>query len=94
MAVHVFLNSFVVVLAIGLMASLGGGREHLAGRLVIAIAAVLLLGWLDTYATRHAQRDRPLLAPDPPSYRRFAVWSSLAWFAATALLLGVACHLP
>lgn len=41
MAVHVFLDSFIVVLPIGLMASYGGGREHLADRLVIAIAAVL-----------------------------------------------------
>jgi hypothetical protein len=88
-----FMAGFVLVFSVGLIFALGGGRERLAGRLTIAIAALLFLGWLDTHATRLAQRRRPLLAPDTTGYRRFVVWSSSGLLLATVLLLGLALFL-
>lgn len=83
-----------LIVSIGLMFVIGGGPRHLVGRLVIAVAALVVLGWLDTHASFLAKRHRPLLAPDPPGYRRFVVWSSLGMLAATVLLLGLAWYLP
>lgn len=83
-----------VVISIGLLFVIGGGPGHLVGRLVVAVAAILVLGWLETHASFLAKRHRPLLAPDPPRYRRFVVWSSLGMLAATVLLLGLAWYLP
>jgi hypothetical protein len=85
-----FVAGFVLIFSVGLMFAIGGGREHLAGRLAVATAAVLLLGWLDTQATRIARRRQPLLGPDSPGYRRFVVWSASGWLLATALLFGLA----
>jgi hypothetical protein len=89
-----FTAGFVLMFSVGLMFAIGGGRNHLAGRLTVATAALLLLGWLDTQATRIARRRQPVLAPDTAGYRRFAVWSSLGFFLASALLLGLAWFLP
>jgi hypothetical protein len=89
-----FIAGFVLIFSVGLMFAIGGGRNHLAGRLTVAAAALLLLGWLDTQATRIARRRQPVLAPDTAGYRRFAVWSSLGFFLASALLLGLALFLP
>ena len=79
-----------VLLGLFLMMTVGRGGEHLAGRLAVAAAAILLLGLVDGHANRLMNRKRPLLAPDPPGYRRFAVWSSIAFFVPAALLLGLA----
>ena len=79
-----------VLLGLFLMMTVGSGREHLGGRLAVAAAAILLLGLIDGHANRLMNRKRPLLAPDPPGYRRFGIWSSIAFFVAAALLLGVA----
>lgn len=89
-----FVAGFVLIFSVGVMFAIGGGREHLADRLIIATAALLLLGWLDTQATRLARRRQPLLAPDTAGYRRFAVWSSLGFLLAAVLLLGLAWFLP
>ena len=89
-----FTAGFVLMFSVGLMFAIGGGRNHLAGRLTVATAALLLLGWLDTQATRIARRRQPVLAPDTAGYRRFAVWSSLGLLLASALLLGLAWFLP
>jgi hypothetical protein len=89
-----FIAGFVLIFSVGLMFAIGGGRNHLAGRLTVATAALLLLGWLDTQATRIARRRQPLLAPDTAGYRRFAVWSSFGLLLASALLLGLAWFLP
>jgi hypothetical protein len=89
-----FVAAFVLIFSVGLMFAIGGGREHLAGRLTLATAALLLLGWLDTQATRLAKRRQPLLAPDTAGYRRFAVWSSLGLLLAAVLLLSLAWFLP
>jgi hypothetical protein len=89
-----FLAGFTLVFSVSLMFAIGGGREHLAGRLVVAIAAWLFLGWLDTHASRLAERRRALLGPDSPGYRRFVVWSAAGLFLAAALLLGLAWFLP
>ena len=85
-----FVAGFVLIFGVGLMFAIGGGREHLAGRLAVATAALLLLGWLDTHATRLARRRQPLLGPDSPGYRRFVVWSTSGLLLATALLFGLA----
>ncbi len=85
-----FVGGFVLIFGVGLMFAIGGGREHLAGRLAVATAAFLLLGWLDTHATRLARRRQPLLGPDSPGYRRFVVWSTSGLLLATALLFGLA----
>lgn len=89
-----FIAGFVLMFSVGLMFAIGGGRNHLAGRLTVAIAALLLLGWLDTQATRIAKRRQPVLAPYTAGYRRLAVWSSLGLLLASALLLGLAWYLP
>jgi hypothetical protein len=89
-----FMAGFVLVFGVGSMLAIGGGQEHLAGRLAVAIAALLLLGWFDTQATRLAARRQPLLAPNTPGYRRFQLWSGLGLLLAAVLLLGLALYLP
>lgn len=83
-----------VVLAVVIMLDIGGGRPNLADRLIIAVGAVVILGGLDTQATRLVRRRRPLLAPDPRWYRRFVIWTSLGVLAAACTLLGLAWFLP
>jgi hypothetical protein len=85
-----FIAGFVLIFSVGLMFAIGGGREHLAGRFAVATAALLLLGWLDTHATRLARRRQPLLGPDSAGYRRFVMWSASGLLLATALLFGLA----
>ncbi len=89
-----FVAGFVLIFSVGLMFAMGGGPELLKGRLAIAIVALLLLGWLDTQATRLAKRRQPLLAPHTAGYRRFEVWSSVGLLLAAVLLLGLAWFLP
>jgi hypothetical protein len=89
-----FAAGFTVVFSAGLMVAVGGGRAHLGGRLAVAVAGLLLLGVIDTQATRLAKRRRPLLTPDPPGYRRFVVWSTLGLLVAAVLLFGLAWYLP
>jgi hypothetical protein len=89
-----FVASFILVLGLGLMFAIGGGRSHLAGRLTIGIAALLILGWLDTQATRLARRREPLLGPASAGYRRYSLLSAFGLFVAAALLLGLAWFLP
>jgi hypothetical protein len=89
-----FAAGFVLIFSVGLMFAIGGGPELLKDRLILAITALLLLGGLDTQATRLARRRQPLLAPDTAGYRRFLVWSSLGLLLAAVLLLGLAWFLP
>lgn len=79
-----------ILLGLFFMTTVGRGREHLGGRLAVAAAAILLLGLIDGHANRLMNRERPLHAPEPPGFRRFVVWSSIAFFVTAALLLGVA----
>ena len=88
--VHAFAAAFVLALAVGLIMEIGRGPEHLGGRLIVAIVGCAAIGAVDTAATRLAQRRRPLLAPDPLWYRRYAIWTAVASLAAWALLLGLA----
>ena len=88
-----FIAAFTLIFSVGVMFAMGGGPELLKGRLAVAIAALFLLGWLDTQATRLARRRQPLLAPDTAGYRRFAVLSSLGLLLAEVLLLGLASFL-
>jgi hypothetical protein len=89
-----FMAGFVLVFATGLIFTIGGGQEHLAGRLAVAVPALLLLGWLDSYATQVARRRESLLGPDSPGYRQFLVWSGLGLLLSAAVLLGLALYLP
>ena len=89
-----FAAGFTLMFAIGLIFAIGGGRSHLAVRLIVAIAALLVLGALDTQATRLARRREPILGPDSAGYRRFVVWSAVGLFGSAALLLGLAWFLP
>lgn len=79
-----------ILLGLFLMTTVGRGREHLAGRLAVAAAAILLLGLVDGHTNRLMNRKRPLNAPDPPAYRRFVVWSTIAFFGPAVLLLAMA----
>ena len=88
-----FAAGFVLILGIGLMFAIGGGREHLTVRFIVATTAFLILGGLDTQATRLARRREPLLGPDSAGYRRFVVLSSSGLLLATALLFGLAMFL-
>ena len=85
---------FVLIFSVGVMFALGGGPELLKERLIVATTALLILGALDTQATRLARRRQPLLAPDTAGYRRFLVWSSLGLLLAAVLLLSLAWFLP
>jgi hypothetical protein len=76
------------------MFTIGGGQKHLVGRLSVAIPALLLLGWLDSYATQVAKRRESLLGPNSSGYRRFVMWSSLGLLLSAVVLLGLACYLP
>jgi hypothetical protein len=76
------------------MVGIGGGASHLLERLIVAVATLLFLGWLDTMATRLARRHQPLLAPDTPGYRRFVVWSAAGLATAAVVLFGIAWYLP
>jgi hypothetical protein len=89
-----FAAGFTIMFSVGLMFAIGGGRSHLAGRLYVAIAALLVLGGLDTQATRLARRRESLLGPYSAGYRRFVVWSATGLFGTAALLLGLAWFLP
>ena len=89
-----FAVGFVLVFGVALMFAIGGGPELLKDRLIVAVAALLILGGLDTQATRLARRRQPLLAPDTAGYRRFLVWSSLGLLLAAVLLLSLAWFLP
>lgn len=89
-----FVAGFVLVFGVALMLAIGGGRDNLKGRLAVAVAALFLLGWLDTTATRLARRRESLLGPDSPGYRRFVVWSSAGLATAAVLLLGLAWYMP
>jgi hypothetical protein len=82
------------ILGMVIMFDIGGGRDRLGSRLMIAVPAVIILGAIDTQVTRVAQRRRPLLAPDPPEYRRLILRSTLGVLAACALLLALALFLP
>ena len=83
-----------LVLGVVLMLAIGGGQTHLGGRLAVAVGAIFVLGALDTQATRLARRRRPLLAPDPPAYRRFVVWSAIGMASAVILFVALALFLP
>ncbi|MDQ3209445.1 MAG: hypothetical protein M3Q37_12685 [Gemmatimonadota bacterium] len=89
-----FVAGCILIFSVGLIFAIGGGREHWPGRLTVAIAALLLLGWLDTQATRLARRREPLLGPNTAGYSRFLVWSSLGLCLAAVLLFGLAWFLP
>ena len=89
-----FVAGFTIMFSVGLLFAIGGGRSHLAGRLTVAIAALLFLGWLDTQATRRARRREPILGPNTAGYRRFLVWSAVGLFGSAVLLLGLAWFLP
>ena len=89
-----FLAGSVFVSGIVLQLAIGGGRSLLAGRLMVAVAALLLLVWIDGMATRLARRRNPLMGPDSPGFRRFVVWSAAGLATAAVLLLGVAWYLP
>jgi hypothetical protein len=83
-----------ITLSVIIMIDIGGGRSNLADRLVVAVVSIVILGALDTQATKLAQRRRPLLAPDPPGYRRFVIWSSLSLLAVAGVMLCLAWYLP
>lgn len=89
-----FVAGFTIMFSLGLMFAIGGGRTNLASRLAVAIAALLVLGGLDTQATRLARRRESLLGPDSAGYRRFVVWSAIGLFGSAVLLLGLAWFLP
>jgi hypothetical protein len=84
----------VLILGLFLMTTIGGGRDHLGRRLIVAAVAVIMLGAIDRQATKVVSRNRPLVAPDSPDFRRFVAMSVVAFFFGAALLLGVAIFLP
>jgi hypothetical protein len=89
-----FAAGFTIIFSVGLMFAIGGGQSNLAVRLTVAVAALLILGGLDTQATRLARRRESLLGPDSAGYRRFLVWSGTGLLGSAALLLGLALFLP
>jgi hypothetical protein len=89
-----FAAAAVLLLGVFLMFTVGGGRSHLPARLAVAVASVLMLSLIDGHATKLANRRRPLLAADPPWYRRFVKISAIAFFGAAAILIGMSIFLP
>ena len=79
-----------ILLGLVFMNMVGRGRGHLGGRLAVAAAAILLLGLIDGHANKLMNRRRPLVAPDSTGFRRFMIWSVIAFFSAAVFLLVVA----
>jgi hypothetical protein len=78
-----------VIVGLGLMAAIGGGRADLGGRLAVAVTALLILGAIDSQATRLVKRRAPATGQ-----RHYALRSALGLVVAAAVLLGVAWFLP
>jgi hypothetical protein len=68
----------------------------LGARLAVAVATVLLLGWLDTQFGWLAERRRPfwMTGPGETEYRRYAIRSSVLLVLAALILVGLALFLP
>jgi hypothetical protein len=96
---RVFLAAVAVATFAGgvfLLVVMSNMSAGLAGRLAVAVAAVLLLGWLDTQFGWLAERRRPLwmTGPGEAEYQRYAIRSSVLLLLAALILVGLALLLP
>jgi hypothetical protein len=75
-----FVGGFVLIFSVGLMFAIGGGREYLKGRLILAIAALLL----SAGSTRRPPSGEAAAAAPSPGYRRVQAVRSVEqpWFVA------------
>jgi hypothetical protein len=81
------------VFALVAMSSTSEGR---GSRLIVAVAAVLLLGWVHTQFGRLALRRRPLWmsGPGESAYRRYLLRSAALLLLSALVLVGLAVLLP
>jgi hypothetical protein len=70
--------------------------EGLGARLIVAVATVLLLGWIDTRFGWLAERRRPfsMSGPGESAYRRYLARSAVLLLLAALVLGGLALLLP
>jgi hypothetical protein len=75
-----------------LLVAIRGTSSGLGARLAVAVAAMLLLGWIDTQFGRLAERRRPFLmqGSGESTYRRYLARSSMLLFLAALVLWGLA----
>jgi hypothetical protein len=91
-----------VLLGMCFVSTLGGavflllhmGRSHQRERLYVAIAALLLLGTLDTQAERLVQRRMAFSLEPTEAERRYSGFSLPLLLAAACVLIGLALFLP
>ena len=77
-----------------IMLTMDTASRSQGGRLYVAVAAVLLLGAVDTQFARLARRRRPLSLIEPAEYSRYRVLSCLLLLLSTLALVGLALLLP
>jgi hypothetical protein len=80
--------------AVVMMVSIDGGPGSQGGRWYVAVAALLLLGAVDSQYAWLLRRREPLSLTESPGYRRYRIGSLLLLLAAAVVLLGLAWLLP
>ncbi len=86
----------VFVIAALILATMDDASRSQGGRVYIAIAAILILGAIDTAYGRLEYRRRPfwMEGPGEAAYRRYLLWSLALLLAAAAALIALAIFLP
>ena len=80
--------------AVVMLLTIDGGPRGQGGRWYVAIAALLLLGAVDSQYAWLMRRREPLSLTESPAYGRYRIRSALLLLAAAVVLLGLAWLLP
>ena len=96
---RIFLGIVAVAVFAGgvfLLVVMSRTSEGMGARLAIAVATVLLLGWIDTQFGWLAERRRPfsMSGPGESAYRRYLARSGVLLLLSALVLLGFALLLP
>ena len=86
----------VFVVAVLILATMDDASRSQGGRVYIAIAAIVMLGAIDTAYGHLEYRRRPfwMEGPGEAAYRRYLLWSLGLLLAAAAALIALAIFLP
>jgi len=89
--------SAVGVLGVAILIMLDiGSSEAQGGRYYVAVAAILVLGAIESQIAKMVQRrvKWSLLGPEPTYNRPYTMWSCLVMLVCGAVLIGLAYFLP